>query len=309
QKWAEAIEAYREVSDREGRVSGDPWPAAARRRLSAILEPWLMAALKAGDEWTAMMLFHRHGTMADHAYSGKDLIVRVADAHRRAGFSAEAVKMYQTILKNPSARAIHEEALIGLGASYLDQTDFVSARKIFERYRVQYPLGRHKLDALGLLAMTLHGQGLLPEAIRLCRQWLDLSPNHADRPRMWARLGAALIDHGETALALKAYADADREGALLSPSARLRYADLLARHRAPEEALRQYQAALRLSPGEPEVQWAAIGLAGLGQDSKRAADTDAMFRDIGRMTDDPWTTRVVSALRADLSTDAGQEPD
>ncbi|MGH7233375.1 MAG: tetratricopeptide repeat protein, partial [Nitrospiraceae bacterium] len=305
--WAEAVQVYRDIHDRDGRVAGDPWPEAARRRLSAILEPWLVAALKAGDDWTALALFHRHGIFADRVYSGKAVLVHMAAVHRRLGFSAEAIKTYQSILKDPSAPSLHEEALIGLGESYFDQRDFPAARKVFERYRVQYPLGRYKLDALGLLARALQAQGTLPEAIRLSRQWLELSPAHPDRPRMWHRLASALSDHGEIASALKAYADAEREGALVLTEARLHYADLLARQQRPAEAAHHYQAVLGASPSPADAEWATIQLARLWRGQRGAPDADGLLHDVGRMTDDPWLARVVSALRVDLFHEPGQE--
>ena len=49
--------------------------------------------------------------------------MEVADAHRRLGFSTEAVHLYQTLVTNRKVAPLHEAVLIGLGESYLDQFD------------------------------------------------------------------------------------------------------------------------------------------------------------------------------------------
>ena len=66
------------------------------------------------------------------------------------------------------------------------------------------------------------------------------------------------MDHGEIEAALKAYADADREGALMSDAARLRYAGLLSRQRRPADAVHQYQAVLASQSTPADAAWAPL---------------------------------------------------
>ncbi len=78
----------------------------------------------------------------------------IADAHQRLSFPVEAARLYQAVIRDPKAESFHEVAIMGLGRSYLEQKDMRAARAVFERYRLQFPIGRFGAEAVqGILSM------------------------------------------------------------------------------------------------------------------------------------------------------------
>ncbi len=256
----EAVLRYRAVTERQAGAD-NPWPFKATERLAAILRPWLEAALKAGDDLTLVTLYHRHGPIAAAVYRQTPLLLDVADAHRRLGFAPEAVRLYQVILKQPNAGEMIEPALIGLGRTYLDQMDAAAARKVFERYRFQFPGGRYERDALRLLVAALERQRDWPALLHLCRTWLIHHPVHPERAGMYASLAGALAAQEQAEASAIAYEEAFRQGAPPTAELLLAYADQLSRLERRQEAVTAYQAVLDKHPTASQAEWAHLQTA------------------------------------------------
>ncbi len=297
-EWPAAVSEYQKVVEHAGRIEHDPWPEAAAVRISAILGPWIEAALKAGDDLTAVTLFHRHGTLADRVYRGHELL-RIAHAHRRLGFNAEAARLYHAIIQEPSAQPLQEEALMGLGKSYLAQEDPSAARKVFARYRFQFPLGQYSQEALFLLTRAMLRQGDRDSVIHLCREWLKRHTRHPDRPHMLALLATALADEGKADEAIPFYDEAWRAGALRSASALLRFGAVLDHDRRYDRAAAVYRQALAAEPGPDQAQWAWWQLGRIAFTQGRYREAGALLEKAGE-SGDPLIRRVSTALRRHL---------
>ncbi len=301
QRWPEAVRTYRVLSEREGMVADDPWPVAAQSRLSGLLRPWMAAALRAHDDLAAVTLFKRHGMAAERIYAGDVLLLRMADAHRRLGFSGQAIQLYQNIIRNPTAGAMHEEALIALGRSYLDQHDHGAARRVFERYLLQYPLGRWKSDALCFLATALHEEEDWEGVVRAVRRWLRLpeSSSYPARSTMLTMLANALSESGSIQEALQVYAEVERAGAL-GDTALVRCADLLAQTGQYDQALARYRRVLHTAPGSVHADWARMQMAKIWRTRHRYQAARAVLQELERSASDDLIRRLSSRMQADL---------
>ncbi|WP_447977081.1 tetratricopeptide repeat protein [Candidatus Nitrospira bockiana] len=307
----DAVQVYRELSTRGGAVPGDPWPAAARGRLVALLSPWIHAALQAHDDLAAVALFHRHGPSAEALYAGTDLLLWVADAHRRAGFSPQAVKLYQALLAQSVPDVLRERALLGLGHTYVEQDDLPAARRVFERYLLQYPAGRGKAEALKHLAVILERQGDAPGVIRIVGQWerAARSQAHPDRPGLLLRLARAQRRKGDVAAALKAVVEAEKAGGLRTAGQRLEYADLLGQAGRFDRALEQYRRVVDGGGAPEDVDWALLRAAMLHERERRARERRRMLTQLRDTTQDELVRRVGAILLDETpATRAGGEP-
>ncbi|RPH80069.1 MAG: hypothetical protein EHM80_06245, partial [Nitrospiraceae bacterium] len=171
-----AIQVYQDVTRRAGVIPHDPWPPAAGAHLTTILKPQLEAALKKKNDVQALTLFHSHGRAPEQHYFGTQTLLEVADTHRRLGFSSEAVRLYQTLVRNRKVAPLHEAALIGLGESYLDQFDPAAARNVFESFRLQYPQSARSTQVSRQLTTAMLEQGDRRSAIRVMRHWARVHP-------------------------------------------------------------------------------------------------------------------------------------
>jgi tetratricopeptide (TPR) repeat protein len=302
-RWEEALRIYRELADRTGRLLDDPWPEVGKRRLRELVSPRLTQALKAQNDLDAVNLFQQYAVSASgESLVEPELLLKIAGAHRRLGFTAQAVKWYQAILQDPSARSLGEEALIGLGASYLDQDDPDAARQVFQRYRLQYPAGRWVAEAWQQLAVIALDKGEQAVAIDLARRWLVRFPQHPARGQVWLVLARALEGRAQLKEALEAYAQADRAGALsehtpLAPAtARLHYASLLFQVGRTDEAIRQLEGARRASTDPILSDWARFELARalLAQHKEKQART--LLTALGESSVDELVGRVSRLL-------------
>lgn len=297
--WPAAAHAYRMAVERAGQIEQDPWPEAAALRISAILRSWMAAALAAGDDLTAVALFHRHGRLATHVYRGHELLLRIADAHRRLGFTSEAVRLYQAAVREPEAKPFLEEALIGLGKSYLAQQDPSAAKKVFERYRFQFPLGRYAREVLHLLLEAMHRENDRDGVIRLCREWLKRHHDHPDRPRMLGVLATTLADAGRVDEALPIYDEAWRAGALQSASSLLRFGDMLIAGRQYDRAATVLRQVLAMQPEADEMPWVRLQLGRIALTQGRYAEAGALLDQAGKSVDQ-MVRRVAMAMRRQL---------
>ncbi len=253
-----AIQTYHEVTGRAGKVERDPWPKAAGERLTVMLKPRLEAALNAHDDLTALTLFHWHGANPEQHYVGTDILLKLAEIHRRKGFAVQAVRLYQALVRDMKAASMHEAALIGLGQSYLDQRDFPAAQKVLERVRFLYPLSANSTTVSRLLTTALQEQGNRRGALRIMRAWLQAHPKDVERGRVQLSLARALADDGKPEEALAAFNEAAKVGALRGHDDLLLMADLLTQQRSHQRALELYRQVLAAHPDPEAAEWAKV---------------------------------------------------
>lgn len=269
---------------RNGVVSGDPWPGTARRRLADLAKPALEDALRSADDWRVVLAFHRVDTCIDWLGLEEDLVVRGADAHRRLGFSAGAVELYQQVLhRQPGSRG-RQEALIGLGRAYLDQDDPGAARRAFERYQLENPLGPYRMEALWYLAEAWNRLGDAQSVVKVCRRWLKLHDAH---PTQDAQYNDILLQLAGAQASLGAYADAavtldlaERVGAIADVHTVLRFARVLAQAGRITAAAARYSDVVRMAPASDEADLARFHLARLWLTQRQYAEA-ALIADKG----------------------------
>jgi TolA-binding protein len=253
-----AIQIYQDVTRRTGAIPHDPWPQAAGLRLAAVLRPQLEAALAQKDDVQALMLFHSHGQAPEQHYTGTKTLLEVADAHRRQGFSAAAVRLYQTLVRNRKVASLHEAALLGLGESYLAQFDPGAARNVFESFRLQYPQSPQSALVSRQLTMAMLEQGDRRNAVRVMRHWAQGSSRDGAQGWIYVTLARTLAEGQKHEEAVAAFEDALRNNALRAPQDLLLYADLLVKLKKTERALDLYRQVLKSGPDPAEAEWARV---------------------------------------------------
>jgi TolA-binding protein len=253
-----AIQVYQDVTRRSGVIPHDPWPPAAGLHLTSILKPQLEAALKSKNAVQVLTLFHSHGQAPEQHYIGTPTLLKVADTHRRLGFSSEAVRLYQTLVRNRKVAPLHEAALIGLGESYLDQFDPAAARNVFESFRLQYPQSARSTLVSRQLTAAMLEQGDRRSAIRVMRHWMRAHQKDAAYGWMYATLARTLAEDQKPKEAAAAFEDALRNNALRAPQDLLLYADLLLKLNKPERAVDLYRQVLKSGPDSAEAEWARV---------------------------------------------------
>lgn len=293
-----ALTAYKEATLRSGRLD-DPWPLKASERLSVVLKPWMEAALKSRDDLTVVTLFHRHGPIADQLYAQSPFLLDIAEAHRRLGFSLEAVRLYQQLMKGNQNAGLLEPTLVGLGKTYLDQQDPQAARRVLERYRFEFPTGRYESDVLQLLVTAMQEQRDLQGLLRLCRNWLLHHPKHQARPRMYLQLAATLGQLEKYEDSALAYEEAFKAGASRSPDQLLAYADTLSRLNRHEQAIAAYQTALEKKPTTRQAEWAHLQTAEHWNALKQYDRATVALAELGE-TDDPLLNRFSTSFKGSL---------
>ncbi|MCX5721039.1 MAG: tetratricopeptide repeat protein, partial [Nitrospirae bacterium] len=255
---ARALQAYLAVTQRAGVAAHDPWPQVARVRLAAMLKPRVEAALKAKNDMQVVTLFHSHGQVPEQHYAGTHLLLEVAEAHQRLGFSVEAARLYQILVRDRKAGKFHEAALIGLGESYLDHHDSSAARNVFESFRLQHPQSPRSMLVLRHLITAMLEQEDRRSAIRLMRRWLSAHPREPERGWMQLTLAKTLADDHQRGEAVAAFEEAERHKFIQSPSDRLIFADLLTTLKKPQQAVELYQRILASNPEPDQAEWARL---------------------------------------------------
>lgn len=300
----EAVEAYRRASERKGLIADDLWPDSAGRRLVTILGSWMIAALQAHDDLTAVNLYYRHGASGEELYAGNAILLQVAEAHHRLGFSPQAIKLYRSLVKDTVPDAVREKAFVGLGLAYLEQQDWPAARRVFERTLLQYPAGQSRSLVLGYLAETLHRQGEWNAVIRVCRLWLGHA--HADAMaspegrQMRHLLANAQLAIGHASEALVTLAGTMTTPGAKTPDTWLRYADQLVVSGRYEQAAMHYLHVIQ-SPSSPtDAQWARFQLAKVRRAQKRYGEVRTLLQEVQSMATDDLVGRISAALLADL---------
>lgn len=296
----EAIRTYKEVTFRTARGS-ELWATKATARLSALLMPWIEAAIASHDDWTVVSLYHRHGVMAEQRYARSPVLLEIAESHKRLGFMAEAVRLFQQVLKVQKDSTLVEPALLGLGKLYLDQQDPEAARKVLERYRFQFPLGRYDGEVLHLLISAMRQQRDLQSLLLLCRTWLVRHPVHRERPDMYVQLAKTLGELeklGESALA---YEEAFKAGATQSVATLLSYADTLSRLNRHESAIAAYRSVLEKKPTAQQAEWAHLQMAKHWTALKQYDRATIALAELD-IADDQMINRVAASLKLSLQT-------
>ncbi len=293
------IKVYQDVTRRTGVIPDDPWPQTAGLHLASLLKPQLETALKDKKDVLAVMLFHSHGHAPEQHYIGTRTLLEVADRHRRLGFSTEAVHLYQTLVKNRKAAAFHEEVLLGLGESYLDQLDPVAARNVFEGFRLQYPQSPRSPLVLRQLTTAMLEQGDRRSAIRVMRHWTKLHPRDAAQGWMSLTLARTLLEEQKREEAAAAFENALRSNVLREPQDVLLYADLLLRMNQSERAVDLYRLVLKSGPDSAEAEWARVQITlNRGTKNRTGAQTSAMAAN--EEFTDPLFHRAAGAMQIGL---------
>lgn len=291
----QAIGLYRNITLRTAQVN-DPWAAKAVDRLAVLLTPWMEAAIASQDDLTVVSLFHRHGAVARQRYARSPLLLQIAEAHRRLGFSTEGSSLYQQVIKAHNNPALIEPALIGLGKIYLDQRDPDAARKVFERYRFQFPLGVYEGEVVLLLVKTMRQQRDMQGLLQLCRTWLLRHPGHRERPAMYLELAKTLGELEKLEESALAYEEGLKAGAVASSDTLLTYADTLSRLNRHERAIAVYQSVLEKKPNVRQAEWARLQTAQHWTALKQYDRATVALAELGR-ADDEMVNRLSASLK------------
>lgn len=287
---APALLAYKAVAERNSTGHDDPWPARASDRLASMLRPWMEAAAKSHDDLTLTTLFHRHGPSPERHYLSSPLLLEIAEAHDRLGFTTEAGRLFQLMAKGPKRPLVTEQALLGLGKVYLSQHDTVAARKVFERYRLEFPTGRFEQEALHLLVQTMVDEGDLSNLLHFCRAWMLHHPKHPERPWMYQQMADVFLHLNKYEEAVLATEEAFKAGAPKTVPALLAYADLLAQINRYEQAIDVYQTVVEKKPDRDQLQWARLQIVRGWQALKQHDRATVALAELGQ-TDDSIVTR------------------
>lgn len=265
----DALRAYEQVVLRNGRFENDPWPEKSGAQLVRFLRPRLEAALTAEDDFELINLFHRHGPFADRLYAGTELLLNIAEAHRRLGFPVESARLFQSLVLDPKAEKVHETALMGLAYSYMEQNDMRAARAVFERYRLEYPTGRFSGEALGGILRSFEREGNVAAFVKLAKQWLAHNPRHHDRTMVQLKLASVLAQSKQDAEAAAIYDSLIKSGRELPAADLLRHADVLARLSRQGPALAMYKEAVAAGLEPEQESWAQLQMIRLARGTKR----------------------------------------
>ncbi|NJN69110.1 MAG: tetratricopeptide repeat protein, partial [Nitrospira sp.] len=296
----EAIHTYKEVTFRTARGS-EPWATKAAARLSALLVPWIQAAIASHDDWTVVSLYHRHGVMAEQRYARSPMLLEIAESHRRLGFTTEAVRLLQQVIKVQKDSALVEPALVGLGKNYLDQRDAEAARKVLERYRFQFPIGKYEGEVLQLLISTMRQQRELQGLLHLCRTWLLRHPVHPERPVMYLQLAKTLEELEKLDESALAFEEAFKSGATQSAGTLLSYADILSQLNRHERAIAAYQLVLEKKPNAHQSEWAHLQTAKHWMALKQYDRATVALAELDAAADQ-MVNRIAASLKNSLQT-------
>ena len=303
---ARANQVFQDITRRTGVAPHDPWPQAAGLHLAALLKPQLESALVSKNDVQVLTLFRSHGQDPEQYYVGTRLLLEVADTHRRLGFPTEAIHLYQTFMRNRKVASLHEAALMGLGESYLDQSDPLAARNVFESFRLQYPRSPRTNRVSQHLTTAMLEQGDHRSAVRVMRQWERLHPRDPAYNWIYVTLARTLARDRKREEAVAAFEEAVRHDALRTPQDYLLFADLLAQMNKSERAAELYSQVFKTWPGSAEAEWARAQLIMISGSKHRHGNRS---KDVGAAAefDDPLLHRTVEASQVGLKTSMVKE--
>jgi TolA-binding protein len=294
-----ALLAYKEVAETPAPASDNPWPSRAGDRLAELLRPWMEAAARSRDDLTLTTLFHRHGPAAERHYLSSPLLLEIAEAHVRLGFATEAGRLFQVIAKGSKRPLLTEQALIGLGNVYLAQHDAPAARKVMERYRLEFPTGRFEQEALHLLVRAMDEDGDLTNLLHFCQLWMIHHPKHPARSWMYQQMASVFIRLNKQEEAVLATEEAFKAGAPKTVAALLAYADLLAQMKRYQQAIEVYHSVVDKKPDAAQLHWARLQIVRGWQALKQHDRATVALAELGQ-TDDPLVTRFSSTYRESI---------
>ncbi len=298
-KREDALRAYEQVVMRTGKFDNDPWPEKSGAQLVRFLRPRLEAAVKAEDDFELINLFHRHGPSADRLYAGTDLLLKIAEAHRRLGFPVESARLFQALVRDAKAETFHETALMGLAYSYMEQKDMRAARAVFERYRLQFPIGRFSGEALRGILASFEGEENVAALVKLSKQWLAHNPRHPERLPVQLKLAGVLAQSRQDGEAAAVYDGLVKAGREIPAADMLRHADVLARLNRLAAALEMYKQAV-VAGLEPEQEsWAQLQMVQVARGAKREDVARNGLRAL-KMNPDNLIRRMATVLETDL---------
>lgn len=297
----DAVGIYRQLSDRKGRVEGDPWPLKGGLRIVQLLQPWMESALELHDDVTAVNLFYRHGTFGADLYAGQTLLLQIADAHYRMGFFPQAVKLYQGLAKPSVPTSIREWAMYGLGRTYYDQRDFPAARRVFERSLLQFPSAQSRTAVLEHLAETFQQLEDWGGVIRTCHLWLRHETAHSlpERRHMRLLMARAQVASGQSVHALETLVRAIPVKSR-THDGWLQYADQLFGAQQYDRAAEEYTHVIESHGSSTDGEWARLQLAKVRRAQKRYDEARVLLHEVQSMATDDLVGRISAALLADL---------
>jgi Tfp pilus assembly protein PilF len=176
--------------------------------------------------------------------AGPELLVATAHIHESAGRNDEAERYYQKALE---LDARHREALIGYAHLLDRQNRFAEATTIYERATTAYPSDPAPVNDLGL---CLARRRMYQKSIAQLRRAVSLKPGN----KLYRNnLATVLLEVGDKQGALAELSAAHGEAV-----AHYNVGCLLHRKGQQAEALREFQAALRIDPGMSQAhEWVA----------------------------------------------------
>ncbi len=311
QRPAEAIAVLRRACEREGKVGGDSWPVKARRRLAQVLRPDLAASIRMADDWQTVILFHRYGNCPDWRTEHLDLVLHLAEAHRRLGFSEPAIQFYQHVLRDAQQQDYRQHALLGMGRAYLDQRDAPAARRMFERYQLEYPLGPLKGEALRYLAESWAMMGDAAATLRVTERWFKWNSGQAKQEPVYGEMIVRMADAqaalGRHVDAIRTIRSAEEAGVMPFGEARAREAQEQDRSGFPKAAMAQWSELLRVEPRSAQGLMARLHMARAWLQQQRSEEA-ALILQLGPATpDDPLLTKASAVLQT-VATIESQRP-
>lgn len=305
---AEAQAVLQRVCEREGLVAGDIWPGRARQQLAQLLRPEMAASIRMADDFQTVQLFHRYGSCPDWKSGHVDLLLHVAEAHRRLGFLEPAVHLYQQVLRDLQGAAFRDHALIGLGRTYLDQRDGAAARRVFERYQLEYPLGALKADALRSLSESWALMGDAGAVIKACQRWFKLLGERAVQDpgygQMLLRLAGAQAIAGRHREAIKTVRLAERAGVLPYAEARFREGRYLDAAGSSRAAIAQWAEVVRVDPQSSEAALARLNMARVWWQQRRLNEVGAVLSHVSSGGDEDVFSRAAAVLKSAVAVQA-----
>ncbi len=294
--------ALRRACEREGRVAGDVWPRRARQQLAALLRPALASAIREADDFQAVQVFHRYGSCPDWKSGHLDLVLHLAEAHRRLGFSEPAVRLYQHVLRDSQAPDLREYSLIGLGRTYLDQRDGPAARAVFERYQLEYPLGSFKGDALKYLSESWALMGDAGAVIKTTQRWFKWQSQRASNDpsygHMLVRLAGAQAATGRYADAIRTVRKAERAGVMPYAQARLREGRYRDASGEGPAAIAHWAEVVRTEPRSIEASLARLHMARAWWRQRRWMEAEIVLGKIEQTGVGDVLARAATVLKA-----------
>jgi tetratricopeptide (TPR) repeat protein len=226
-------------------------------------------------------------------------LLEIAEAHRRLGFSQEAVRLYQQLAKAGNNQALLEPSLVGLSKTYLDQQDPQAARKVLERYRFQFPTGGYESEVLQLLVSAMQQQRDLQGLLHLSRNWLLHHPKHPERSWIYLQLAVTLGQLEKYEDSALAYEEAFKAGPSQSSDQLLAYADTLSRLNRHEQAIAAYHRVLEKKPPTRQAEWIHIQTAKHWNALKQYDRATVALAELGE-TDDQLLTRFSTSFKGSL---------